>query len=240
MSKTSNTTFEGVDGQGRRLLFVAIPVKVKDSDEFDLADVVTFLEGIITDAEDEADAATTLHGHKPAPYDLSSDITLYDKVQDLVADLRDAGLGDETVDERGARLDDERFGKQDADLRERCVTLSRHQIAAWVGRPLNDEETAYLEELIPDSSIPDAIGTIVNEQPEAFPLPQGLTERGDERYEVDDTAEARRLFACENDPTCVLADMHDGECTSDRHPNDCLYCAAGEPMVHNYEPPQED
>lgn len=26
----------------------------------------------------------------------------------------------------------------------------------------------------------------------------------------------------------------------DEHPADCAFCAAGEPMEHNYEPPKED
>jgi hypothetical protein len=37
----------------------------------------------------------------------------------------------------------------------------------------------------------------------------------------------------------IVAMKRDGEpWPDDDHPNDCRYCAAGEPMAHNYEPPE--
>lgn len=41
------------------------------------------------------------------------------------------------------------------------IVLTAEQIAAWVGRPLTPEETQELDDAIPNSSIPEAIATIV-------------------------------------------------------------------------------
>ncbi|MEB3023056.1 MULTISPECIES: hypothetical protein [Mycolicibacter] len=44
------------------------------------------------------------------------------------------------------------------------MLISRKQADAWAGGPpLTDEEYEQLAEAIPNSSIPDAINTIVNE-----------------------------------------------------------------------------
>lgn len=40
--------------------------------------------------------------------------------------------------------------------------ISRDQAESWAGRTLTDDEVERLEECIPNSSIPDAIGTIVS------------------------------------------------------------------------------
>jgi hypothetical protein len=40
------------------------------------------------------------------------------------------------------------------------VTITRRQLEEWVGRELTDEEVDVLDECIPGSSIPEAIGTI--------------------------------------------------------------------------------
>lgn len=42
------------------------------------------------------------------------------------------------------------------------ITLTREQLEAWAGRELADEEVAELDQCIPNSSIPEAIGTIVD------------------------------------------------------------------------------
>jgi hypothetical protein len=42
------------------------------------------------------------------------------------------------------------------------ITLSRGQLEAWAGRPLADDEITNLEDAIPHSSIPEAVGTIVD------------------------------------------------------------------------------
>lgn len=41
------------------------------------------------------------------------------------------------------------------------VTLTREQLESWAGRALSDEEVEQLDTLIPESSIPEAISTIV-------------------------------------------------------------------------------
>ena len=41
------------------------------------------------------------------------------------------------------------------------LTLTYEQLAAWAGRDLSEEEIERLDEAIPNSSIPDAINTIV-------------------------------------------------------------------------------
>jgi hypothetical protein len=41
------------------------------------------------------------------------------------------------------------------------LTLTYEQLAAWAGRELSDDEVERLDEAIPNSSIPEAIGTIV-------------------------------------------------------------------------------
>lgn len=41
------------------------------------------------------------------------------------------------------------------------VTITREQIECWAGRRLSDDEIARLDDCIPNSSIPDAIGEIV-------------------------------------------------------------------------------
>lgn len=43
------------------------------------------------------------------------------------------------------------------------IEITREQIESWAGQHLTDEQIAELEEIIPNSSIPDAIGTIVAE-----------------------------------------------------------------------------
>jgi hypothetical protein len=42
------------------------------------------------------------------------------------------------------------------------ITLTRQQLENWAGRPLSDEELERLDDAIPNSSIPEAIGTIVS------------------------------------------------------------------------------
>lgn len=42
------------------------------------------------------------------------------------------------------------------------ITITREQLAAWAGRALTDDEVERLDECIPNSSIPDAIDTIVS------------------------------------------------------------------------------
>jgi len=44
----------------------------------------------------------------------------------------------------------------------RDITITREQVEAWAGRALTDEEIADLDVAIPNSSIPEAIGEIVN------------------------------------------------------------------------------
>lgn len=44
---------------------------------------------------------------------------------------------------------------------ERGIVLTREQIESWAGRRLSDEEVDDLENAIPNSSIPDAVATIV-------------------------------------------------------------------------------
>lgn len=46
-------------------------------------------------------------------------------------------------------------------MREHGITLTIHQLEAWAGRELTDEDVERLDECIPNSSIPDAIDTIV-------------------------------------------------------------------------------
>lgn len=41
------------------------------------------------------------------------------------------------------------------------VTLTRDQLESWVGRELSDEEVEALDTSIPESSIPEAVRTIV-------------------------------------------------------------------------------
>ena len=41
------------------------------------------------------------------------------------------------------------------------VTIIREQLECWAGRPLSDDEVSDLDDRIPQSSIPDAIGNIV-------------------------------------------------------------------------------
>lgn len=42
------------------------------------------------------------------------------------------------------------------------VTITRDQLECWAGRELSDDEVARLDDAIPMSSIPEAIGTIVD------------------------------------------------------------------------------
>jgi hypothetical protein len=42
------------------------------------------------------------------------------------------------------------------------VEITRDQLECWAGRELSDEEVARLDECIPNSSIPEAIGAIVD------------------------------------------------------------------------------
>jgi hypothetical protein len=41
--------------------------------------------------------------------------------------------------------------------------ITREQAEAWVGHPLTDAQAEWIEECIPNSSIPDAIETIAHE-----------------------------------------------------------------------------
>jgi hypothetical protein len=41
------------------------------------------------------------------------------------------------------------------------VEITREQLEAWAGRALTDDEVHALDDAIPNSSIPDAVGTIV-------------------------------------------------------------------------------
>lgn len=41
------------------------------------------------------------------------------------------------------------------------VEITRDQLEAWAGRTLTDDEVYALDDAIPNSSIPDAVGTIV-------------------------------------------------------------------------------
>ena len=43
------------------------------------------------------------------------------------------------------------------------LMISREQAEAWVGHPLTDEQAEWIEEAIPNSSIPSAIETIAHE-----------------------------------------------------------------------------
>lgn len=43
------------------------------------------------------------------------------------------------------------------------VEITRDQLEAWAGRTLTDAQVAQLDQIIPDSSIPDAIGVITSE-----------------------------------------------------------------------------
>lgn len=43
------------------------------------------------------------------------------------------------------------------------ITITRDQLECWAGRPLTEEEVDRLDEALPDSSIPEAIATIVGE-----------------------------------------------------------------------------
>ncbi|MFB7837814.1 hypothetical protein ACWIGW_44765 [Nocardia brasiliensis] len=40
--------------------------------------------------------------------------------------------------------------------------ITREQAESWAGRPLSDEEMDRLDDAIPNSSIPEAIGAIVD------------------------------------------------------------------------------
>lgn len=40
------------------------------------------------------------------------------------------------------------------------VEITREQLEAWAGRELSDDEVAEIDDAIPDSSIPEAIGCI--------------------------------------------------------------------------------
>lgn len=40
------------------------------------------------------------------------------------------------------------------------ITLTRHQLEAWAGRTLTDDEVGRLDDAIPNSSIPDAVAEI--------------------------------------------------------------------------------
>lgn len=42
------------------------------------------------------------------------------------------------------------------------ITLTREQLECWAGRTLTSDEIARLDECIPMSSIPEAIGQIVD------------------------------------------------------------------------------
>lgn len=42
------------------------------------------------------------------------------------------------------------------------VSFTREQVEAWVGHPLTDEQVADIQEVAPNSSIPDAIETIAH------------------------------------------------------------------------------
>lgn len=48
---------------------------------------------------------------------------------------------------------------------ERGIELTREQLNDWAGRILSDGEVEALEEAIPNSSIPEAIGTIADSLP---------------------------------------------------------------------------
>lgn len=48
---------------------------------------------------------------------------------------------------------------RDADGRL-TVEITREQLEAWAGRALTDEQVARLDRCLPDSSIPEAVGTI--------------------------------------------------------------------------------
>ena len=41
------------------------------------------------------------------------------------------------------------------------ITITRAQLEAWAGRPLSDGEVDTLDDAIPNSSIPEAVGVIV-------------------------------------------------------------------------------
>lgn len=41
------------------------------------------------------------------------------------------------------------------------ITLTRDQLESWAGRELSDEEVETLDTVLPESSIPEAIGEIV-------------------------------------------------------------------------------
>lgn len=42
------------------------------------------------------------------------------------------------------------------------ITITREQLEAWAGRDLTDEEVADLDNAIPNSSIPEAVGEIAH------------------------------------------------------------------------------
>jgi len=42
------------------------------------------------------------------------------------------------------------------------IEITRGQLEAWAGRTLTDDEVRLLDGCVPDSSIPDAIETIVS------------------------------------------------------------------------------
>ena len=44
----------------------------------------------------------------------------------------------------------------------RDLVISHEALEAWAGRPLSDSEVVRLEEVLHNSSVPDAIGTIVD------------------------------------------------------------------------------
>ncbi|WP_329431028.1 hypothetical protein OG339_48585 (plasmid) [Streptosporangium sp. NBC_01495] len=48
------------------------------------------------------------------------------------------------------------------------VVLTREQLEEWAGRPLTDDDVALLDDCIPNSSIPDAVGDIVAGLPSGF------------------------------------------------------------------------
>jgi hypothetical protein len=53
------------------------------------------------------------------------------------------------------------------------VEITREQIEAWADMKLTDEQVEQLEEAIPNSSIPEAVGVIIDEA-------MGVTDGGQE------------------------------------------------------------
>ncbi len=98
---------------------------------------------------DTSDVITRLYAAcSPTQYEILDDITVQAGLVRLCPHCDSRADADDACGECGAA----RPG----------ITLSRAQLETWAGRVLTDDETDRLDHAIQNSTIPDAIGTIVD------------------------------------------------------------------------------